>query len=238
MDTRLVFARTAVLCLVLALFLSAVAGCSGDEPEERNAFIALLREKVLPQKGVSLPVLAGAEKAAIGRYAEHYALLQSFQATLSGETGKNAGELLVLAEFEDFAALASAEKSLKKAAGEAEKLCNLVDSLKRKTDKKKAELSVPEDLAPAYDAAYAKIVTRPGEATSRMFAAVRATFASILDLLDFINSRSRDMEIDGKNINLKNPALQDELNAKMVAVREKSQALTEAYTEMMRIMMQ
>ena len=226
------------LALVVVLFLVLPWSCSGDEPEERRAFAAFLAEKVLSAKGAALPELAGKEKRAVGRYAEHYTLLQSFQKDLAKETEKNAKELLALTAFENLAALAGAEKSLRKAAREAEEISKLVTSLMAKADNKKDALSLPEDIASAYNAAYDKIVSRPGAASSAMFASVRATFAAILDLLDFVASRSRDMEIDGKNINLKNIGLKKDLQAKMAAVRERSLELGKAYAEMMQTMLQ
>ena len=227
----------AALCLLLGLSLLALGGCSDNEPENRRAFIAFLDEKVLPQKGVSLPELAGKEKKALGTYAEHYELLTDFQKNLAKEAGKNATELLALTEFANLEALAKGERSLKNAAKEADKLQKLVLSLKEKADKNKAGLSLPEDLAPVYNAAYDKVVTLPAAASAEAFAAVHSVFAAILDLLDFINAHSRDMEIDGKNINLKNIALKDDLNAKMAAVREKAQDLQTAYAAMMRAML-
>jgi len=226
------------LGLMLVLFLVLPRSCSDNEPEERRAFAAFLAEKVLPIQGVALPELAGKEKRAVGRYAEHYNLLQSFQKELSKETEKNAGELLALTEFTDLAALAGSENSLRKAAREIESLSTLVASLTAKADKKKAALSLPEDITSAYNAAYDKIVSRPGAATAAMFASVRATFVAILDLLDFVGSRSRDMEIDGKNINLKNIGLKEELQTKMTAVRERSLELGKAYAAMMQVMLQ
>ena len=226
-------------CLAVGLFfLFAVGKPFGDEPEERRALIVFLNDTVLPGKGAFLPELAGKEKKAVGRYAEHYELLQSFQKKLAGETEKNTGELLALAEFEDLAMLAQAEKSLKKAVKEAEKIRTLVDSLLLETDGKKEKLFLPDDLAPAYNAAYDKVVSRPGAATSVMFGSVYATFSAILDMLDFVDSHSREMEIDGKNINLKNIALKDELQAKITAIRERSLDLSNAYAEMIRTMSQ
>ena len=229
--------HAAALCLLLAFSLLALGGCSDNEPENRRAFIAFLNEKVLPQKGVSLPELAGKQKKALGTYEKHYELLTDFQKNLAKEAGKNATELLALTEFENLEALAKGERSLKNAAKEADKLQKFVLSLKEKADKNKAGLSLPEDLAPVYNAAYDKVVALPADASARAFDAVHSVFAAILDLLDFINAHSRDMEIDGKNINLKNIALREDLNVKMAAVREKAQELQTAYAAMMRAML-
>ena len=235
---QLAILTAVVACLLLAVSLVSLKSCSDNEPANRQAFIAFLNEKILPLKGVGLPELAAAEKKAFGVYEGHYKLLTDFQKTLANEAGKNATELLALTGFENLEALAKEERSLKNASREAEKLRALVLSLKEKADKDKAKLSLPEDLAPVYTAAYDKVVTLPADAAAKTFASVHSVFAAILDLLDFIGSHSRDMEIDGRNINLKNVALKDDLSAKMAAVREKAEELQSAYAEMTRTMLQ
>lgn len=226
-----------LLMLLPALCLLFLASCSDNEPRERQAFIAFLNDTIAPRKGVSLPELSGAQEKAFGRYTEHYALLTDFQKNLAGGAGKNAQELLSLTGMEDLAALAGAERSLRKAANEAEKLQKLIISLRNKADKAKAELAMPDDLAPVYDPIYAKVVSLPAVAAAEAFNSVRLVFAAILDLLDFISANNRDMEIDGKNIHLKNIGLKDELDAKMAAVREQSETLRKAYMEMTRTML-
>lgn len=228
---------TAVSFLLAASCL-VFSGCADREPEQRAAFITFLNEKVLPRKGVSLPDLSVKDKEAFGEYVEHYELLTEFQRKLSSETGKNARELLRLTEFEDISAVAKAEETLRKAAGEAAQLHALVLALEAKTGKARNKLSMPEDLGPVYAAAYEKTVTLPSTASAAVFAAVRDVFKAIIDLLDFIASHSREMEIDGRNINLKNAALMDDLNAKMAAVNEKSGLLQEAYAAMTRTMLE
>lgn len=238
MKHRTLSFRTITLAVLLVVSVLALAGCGDKEPEERRAFIAFLTGKVLTVKGVALPELSGTDKKAVGRYTEHYDLLTGFQKKLAAEAGKNASELLALAEIQDFAALAKAEKSMKKASREAEKLQKLVVSLQKKTDKAKGKLDMPDDLAAVYDPVYAKVVSLPAASSATAFEAVQSVFAAILDLLDFINSNSRDVEIDGGKINLRNAGLQDDLASKMAAVREKATTLGKAYAEMMKTMLQ
>lgn len=224
--------------LLLAASLLVMGGCGDREPEQRAAFITFLNEKILPRRGVSLPDLSAEDKKAVGDYAKHYELLANFQRNLSSEAGKNARELLRLATFEDIAAVARAEKSLRKAAGEATQLRKLVLALEMKTGKARDKLSLPEDLAPAYNAVYEKVVTLPAKTAAATFGAVRDVFAAIIELLEFIDSHSREMEIEGKKINLKNIALMDDLNAKMAVVNEKSGILQKTYAEMTRTMLE
>lgn len=229
--------RFFITCLIVAAALT-LAGCGDKEPEQRRAFIEFLDAKILEKKGVSLPELSRDEKKAFGDYADHYAILVRFQKTMSEETAKNARDLLALAELEDLAAVAKAERSLRKAAKEAEKLVKLVDALRNKTDAAKAKLTQPEDLIRAYDAAYEKIVVAPATTSATAFAAVSKVFVTTLDLLDFIDTHSRDMHIDGKSINVKNPGLMKELNEKMTAVRERAAELRKAYSAMMSALLQ
>lgn len=224
--------------LLLAAALLGLGGCGDREPEQRAAFITFLNEKVLPRRGVSLPDLSAEDKKAVGDYAKHYELLADFQRDLSSGAGKNARELLRLATFEDIAAVARAEKSLRKAAKEAAQLRELVLALEMKTGKGRDKLSLPEDLAPVYNAVYDKVVTLPAKTSATVFDAVHDVFAAIIGLLEFIDSHSREMEIEGRNINLKNIALRDDLNAKMAAVNEKSGILQKTYAEMTRTMLE
>ena len=228
--------RVIVLCLVLALFAGGVSGCSGNKEEERKAFIVFLSVKVLPRKGVALPELTREEKRSFGDGADLYALLLNYQKTMAEETGKNAKELLGLAAIENLEALAKAERSLKKAMAEAEKLQALAVSLREKTNNAKAKMNLPEDLASVYNAVYDKVVTLPADASAAAFGAARASFAATLALLDFIDTNSRDMEVVGASINLKNLAFKDDLQAKMDAVRVSAADLRRAYAAMMQVM--
>ncbi len=229
--------RLLATVLLLTLAFCATPGCGDKEPEQRKAFLAFLDETILPSKGVGLPELSRQERKSFGGYAAHYEIMTAFQAAMAREAGKNARELLALANFEDLAALAKAEGSLRKAAREAEGLRKSVANLKEKTDAARDALSLPEDLAPAYNAAYDKVVTQPAAASVEVFAAVSEAFAAILDLLDFISANGRDMEIDGKNINLRNLGLKDALQDKLTAVNEKTTLLRKAYADMMRTML-
>ncbi len=228
--------RTVRVLFFLVLSLS-LAGCGEKEPAQRQAFIAFLTGNVLTQKGLELPELTAADEKAFGGYADAYALLTSFQKAMARE-GAKAGELLALTDIGDLAALARAEGSVRKAAGEARDLRKTVLALKEQSDRAKQKLDLPDDLAPVYNEAYAKVVALPAVASAETFGAAHAVFAAILDLLDFVEANSRDMEIVGKNINLKNIGLKEELQAKMALVREKGAALHRAYGEMAKTMLQ
>lgn len=224
--------------LLFVVFVIALAGCGNNEPEQRKAFLSLLQDKVLDKQGIAIEPLSREEKKAIGKYGEHYEVLETFQKDMAKETTKNARDLLSLAEMDSLAAMAKAGSSLKKATRDAEKLRETTVTLHAKADKAKDALTMPADLASVYNAAYQKIVTGPALASKGAFDSVHAVFAATLNLLDFINTHSRDMEIADTTINVKNPGLMDELNSKMTVVREKSADLRKAYATMMKALLQ
>lgn len=223
------------LGIAVALFAAAVfalAGCGDKEPEERMAFSSLLRDTILGKGGIVMEPLSREAEKSIGGYREHYAVLETFQKNMAGETAKNARAFLSLAEMSNLAAVAGAEESLKKAMNDADALRKTVETLWEKADRAKSGLKIPDDLAPTYAAAYEKIVTNPSRTAQTALEAVHGVFAAILDLLDFIKKHNRDLEITDTSINVKNPALMDDVNAKMAAVRKKSAELCSAYAAM------
>ena len=227
--------------LCMGLFVAAtlaLAGCGDKEPVQRQAFIDFLNTEILDKKGVSLPELGTTQERAFGDYAKQYKILVRFQKAMADDAAKNARDLLALAELEDLAAVAKAEQSLRKASREAKRLQQRVGELQATADADKAKLTQPEDLFRTYDAAYNKIVTVPAKSSSDAFAAVNTMFSTTLELLDFINTHSRDLEIDGKNINVRNPGLMRDLNEKMDAVRKRAVELRQAYAAMMTALLQ
>ena len=206
-----------------------VAGCGNKEPEQRAAFIALLESKVIPAKGLTLPSLSASEKRSIGDYLDHYALLRDFQTDVSEATARNTTGMLTLNKLESLGAIAKERRSLESAADEARKLQKNITSLRQKADKTRAGLKQPSDLADVYTVAYNKAVRIPAETSAATFTAAAETFTAIINLLDFIDAHSKDLAIDGQDIQIKNPALQQDLDKHMSTVQERSRLLRQAH---------
>ncbi len=229
--------RQPALLSVLALAvltLSVLASCGDREPAQRAAFISFLQNKVMSARSPALPPLSEADKKAIGDYAEHYALLVGFQTKLAEATAQNTSGMLALNKLESLDAIAKERRPLEKAAREAGKLRQTIADLYASADKARDRLKLPTDLAPVYAAAYDKTVRIPAETSGATFAAAADTFTAILDLLDFIDTHNRDLEVTGQDIKVRNPALQEGLDERMQAVREHSRLLKQAYEAQIR----
>ena len=59
--------------IVIAVLL--LAGCGGNEGQQRAAFTEFLQTRILDKPGVHLPRLSDEDKAHFGPYADHYAII-------------------------------------------------------------------------------------------------------------------------------------------------------------------
>lgn len=228
----LIYGAAAVLMAALAFF--ALDGCGNREPEQRKAFIALLERITANQGSAVLEPLSAADKKLVGKYFSQYDLLLRFHKRIGEATEKNARELLALSRHDSLEAMAKAGRSLKRAANEAEKVRKAVLAVKEEADKTKAGFDQPEDLAAAYAAAYEKAVAVPAGATAEAFAALKEKFEADMDFIAFVSGHSMDMDIEGNNVNIRNPGLIEDVNAKLAVVREKAAAFDAARDRMRR----
>lgn len=218
-----------VFFLALAL---ALAGCGDKEPAQRTAFMAFLKDSVIDAPQVRLDPLGKEQKKAFGVYADHYALFVDFRKATAEAALNNARDLAALGAYVSLAAMAGAERRLRKAAEDAAVLQKKILDLKTKTDAARQRLRQPEDLGAVYALAYERAVDLPARVTAATFAAASEALTASLDLIAFVAAHSRDMEIEGSSINLRNPGLTEDLTARMTIVREKGEALQKAYTAM------
>lgn len=225
-NRKLLYPAAAILAIALAFF--ALDGCRDREPEQRKAFIALLRNTVIDRKGIALEPLSRADTKLIGIYADHFAILYRFQKDAGTVTEKNARELLALSRHENLEALAGAGKTLQRATREAEAVEKAVKAVHAEADAAKAALKQPEDLAPVFDAAYAKIVTAPATATATAFAALKAKFEADMAFIRYVAGHSMDMDIAGNSVNIKNPGVIEDVETRMAEVRAKAAAFDAA----------
>ncbi len=229
-----VFSTLALAALVLAFLVS----CADKEPQQRAAFVNFLQTRIVAAKSVALTPLSDAEKKSFGEYTDHYALLLNFQTKLAEATAKNTSGMLALNKLESLDAIAKERRPLEKAAREAQKLHDAITDLYKDTDKAKKRLKLPPDMAGVYTAAFDKTVRVPAETSAATFSAAAGTFNAILELLDFVDANSKDLEITGQDIKVKNPALQKGLDERMGAVQEQSRLLKVAYAAQIKAMMQ
>ena len=62
-----------------ALFL---AGCGGNDGQQRAAFVSFLQTRVLDKPGVHVPRLTDEERARFGPYADQFAVITDFNKTM------------------------------------------------------------------------------------------------------------------------------------------------------------
>lgn len=223
---RVAFALVGALLLVGVVVFALSRG--GNETEQRAAFSAFLRDRVIASPGVALPETDRALKKSFGPYAKHYDVLHAFQNGMRKAGAKNTATVMALAQKKNLGEYAEARNDLRKASKDAENLGKDVAALLTKADNARAELPLPEDLKDIYNKAYQKTVTAPANAARGASEAVRDWYAAVFELVTFINKNSRDVQIEGEKINLKNPGLMDDLTQRLQNLESREAALREA----------
>src|SRR5262245_4725283 len=59
-----------------------LAGCGGNEGQQRAAFVQFLQTRILDKPGLHVPQLTDEERARFGPYADHYAIITDFNETM------------------------------------------------------------------------------------------------------------------------------------------------------------
>ena len=74
--------RTAVLAALVTLALG-LAGCFGQEPAQRKAFIEFLQNRIINKPGLHIPIMSDQDVANFGPYADQYRIMNGFHHRLN-----------------------------------------------------------------------------------------------------------------------------------------------------------
>lgn len=226
------FRRLALPLLLLSVLALPLAGCGDKEPEQRKAFITFLDSKVINKPGINMTPLTSEEEKQLGDYAKQYKVILDFHSTMNKEMGEKLTSIMGMVNIKSLAQAVENRDAIAKANKSAAEVKKQVIDQLAKSDAARAALKQPDDLKAVYDKAYEKSVRRPATAFITAFEKVEGTLNSVLALIDFIKANKDGIDISGQMVQVKDAALQPELNAKLKAVQENTQALLKAYQEL------
>ncbi|TCR61245.1 DUF3053 family protein [Bosea sp. BK604] len=217
--------RSTIIALLAGLLLAA---CSPSEADQRKAFIAFLQTDVLSKPGVRLPRPDAEKQKSFGEYAAHYAIIPRFHDRMNESVAKPMQQALAGAMPRSIEEVVNRKADLAAVRAGFVKMREALDAATAEADKERAALKQPEDLAPVYGQAYAKLVTQPVGTFREVFPITDETFGTILALADLIEANKAVIKFSGPQIQISNPAVQAKVQAALNAMNAKQQAMNAA----------
>lgn len=223
---------------VAILFLASVllAGCSPGEADQRKAFIGFLQAEVLARPGVRLPRPDAEKQKSFGDYAAHYAIIPRFHDKMNESVAKPLQQALSGAMPRSIEDVVNRKADLAAVRAGFGKMREALDAAITEADKERAALKQPDDLAPVYGQAYAKLVTQPAGTFREVFPTTDETFGAILELAELIDANKAAIKLSGSQIQISNPALQARVQAALTAMGAKQQAMNAAQQKLRSVM--
>jgi hypothetical protein len=185
----------------------------------------------------TVPRLTDEQAKSFGDYAKHYAVITDFNAKLDASVSRPMQQALqhgMPSSLEDVVARRADLATMR------EGMAKLRETLQQQlaaTDAAHAALKQPEDLKRAFDAAYAKDVTAPAQAFFAIFPDVIAAQDAALALADFIGQHRNVLKIQGSQIQVSDPRVQQQLTTLVDAVRAKQQSIMAAQERLRSVVM-
>ena len=226
-------ALTAFALLALGLALSA---CGNKEAEERAAFIAFLRTRILDKPGVRVPRPTEAEKASFGDYAQQYAVITDFNAGMDKSISQPMSAIIAKGSLRSIGDVVTRRDDVQTARDALIAVRGALDEQLAKAEAARAGFKQPDDVKAVFDKAYERTVRTPASTVKEVFPAVDAVFGQALELADFIKQNSGKIEISGSSIQVRDPAVQARLNDMLQRLNSQSSAINAAQRKLQAVL--
>ena len=222
--------RVAVLAAVLILCALCLSACSSSaESEQRKAFIAFLNT-VLERQSPVVPELTRETRKTFEEYADQYGIIETFNKNMVTVI-RDSTQVMGLKISDSVSDLMRQKDDI---AASKKDVHALVQKLRKNLDtanSAKAALKQPEDVQKVYGTVFQKFVTRRGESALNAFSSMEKALSAASGLLDFIDSHSEDLEVSGRSVSVKNPAVESELLQHTTAITDATTELLNAHND-------
>ena len=202
---RAIFAAAFAAALVFSL-----GGCGDDEPTQRAAFIAFLKERIVDKPGVHLPAPTDEEVKSFGPYAAQFNVIVDFNHKMDAVSAGSMG---------GFAALSQQVHSLADVVAHKQEIAKLHDVLGGFVPELKKQIAAadaaraafppqPDDLKPVYAAAYDRDVTAPATVMVDALPLLDQAIQAMLAVTAFIDQNASKITVNGPMVSTSDPKLQ------------------------------
>ena len=204
----------------------ALAACGPSESDQRAAFIAFLKERIVDKPGIHLPVPTDDERKSFGPYAAQFDVIANFNHALDAASKDTIGKMSVMSGARSIEAILAKKDQFATLGQDIDKFASDTRTQLAAADAARAALPPqPDDLKPVYAAAYDRDVTAPAAAWLEVSPPLKSTVASVLDLATFVEAHRGAVTTEGGVIQVKDPKLLEPLNALKKTVNDNAEAI-------------
>jgi len=221
------------LASLMALPLEA---CGPSESDQRAAFIAFLKARIVDKPGIHLPIPTDDERKSFGPYAAQFDVIANFNHALNEASNGMMGKSSVISQAHDIDGLVANK----------DKLAQLSQDIDKFAESTKAQLAAagaardalppqPDDLKPVYAAAYDRDVTGPAAGWLEAAPLLRTVLASMLDLANFVDAHKGLVTTQDGTVQTKDPKLVEPLNALLKTVNDGASKLNDEMQKLQKL---
>ena len=206
--------RAAVIAAISSIAV-LLAGCFGNEPAQRAAFIEFLQKRIIDKPGLHIPIMSDQDVANFGPYADHYRIMNGFHHQLNAATSKDFARAMQIGSPRSIEELVQHRALLPTISQGIAKMKTDIDKALADADAAHAKLQQPPDLKAVYDKAYERMVARPANVFRELIPMMLAGLPVIEKIAAFLDEHRDAIEYRGGTPYTRDARLRLQLEALM-----------------------
>ena len=218
-----------VLIVIATLFL---AGCGGNEAQQRAAFVEFLQTRILDKPGIHVPKLTDEERSAFGPYADHYEIITGFNETMDKSVSPKLSAAMSAGSIRSLSDVVTQRARLETARSGIKAMGSALSDAVAQADAARAKLDQPADVKNVYDKAYDRLVTQPASAFKDIVPVMDRVLGKAIALGGYIDSHRAGVRLSGPMIETSDPAIQSAINDRVRSLQSDQQAVQSAQARM------
>lgn len=219
-------ANLALAWIVVAILF--LAGCGGNEGQQRKAFTEFLQTRILDKPGIHVPKLTEEERGSFGPYADHYAIITTFNEAMDKSVSPKLSAAVSGGSIRSLSDVVVHRDRLLTARAGVDEMGRALSDALAQADAAHAKLDHPAELKPVYDKAYDRLVTQPAAAFRDIVPVMDKVLSEAADLGAYIDAHRRSVRVSGPMIETSDPAIQSAVNDRLRSLQSNQQAVQAA----------
>jgi hypothetical protein len=193
----MITSKRAAVAAALISFALLLAGCFGQEPAQRKAFIEFLQTRIIDKPGLHIPIMSDQDVANFGPYADQYRIMNGFHHRLDAAIAKDFARAMQIGSPRSVEDLVQHRALLPTITQGMAKMKTAIEKALADADAAHAALKQPPDLKVVYDKAYEHMVTKPANVFRELIPIMVSGLPVIEKLAAFLDEHRNAIEYRG-----------------------------------------